>query len=149
MINMNLNEILKEIKGKTVIKSTTGGGAGSILKIELNSNCYFFVYCAWRIEFNDVVQSTSEDDGEALIGRMAKSAKFLENKKIILISISKQNDLTIYFESNYSLKIFCNISYSETENGGTYDTNWELCLPEYDLVFKVNNHFTIETEKYY
>lgn len=48
-----LIKYLNSIKSSTVTKSTTGGAAGSIIKMELNNeNSLFILYieCAWRIE---------------------------------------------------------------------------------------------------
>jgi len=147
----NMNNILynlEKLKLRKVIKCTTGGGVGSILKMELENNCYFFFYCTWRIEQNDVVLATSDDSSEALVGRMAMAAKALVYSSILSISITKQFDLIINLD-NLCLRIFCNISYSQTENGGTYDTNWELCIPEDNLVLTINNHFKIISSNYY
>ncbi|MDH6355872.1 hypothetical protein M2132_002222 [Dysgonomonas sp. PH5-45] len=146
---MDLIASLTELKSKIVLSSKTGGGSGSILKMEIEMNCYLFIYCVWRIEHNNIVLATSDDDSQAQIGRMAKSAKLLENKKVTSLSLSDQYDLTICFDDNYCFRAFCNISYSQTENGGTYDTNWELCLPSENIVFKINNHFKEEMEAYY
>lgn len=146
---MNIKEKLEDICSMLTTECITGGGAGSILKIKLEDSSYFFIYCVWRIEHYDIVLSTSDDSVDAIIGRMAKSAKLLENKRVLSVEMSKQYDLIIYFEDSYCLKVFCNVSYSRTENGGTYDTNWELCLPNKDIVFIINNYFKVETDAYY
>lgn len=146
---MNIKEKLESIYSISVTESITGGGSGSILKIKFGNSCYFFIYCVWRIEQYDIVLSTSDDSAEALTGRMARSAKLLENRKVLSIEISKQYDLVINFDDNYCVRLFCNVSYSQTENGGTYDTNWELCLPSEDTVFIIDNYFKVKTEKYY
>ncbi|MBD8388714.1 hypothetical protein [Dysgonomonas sp. BGC7] len=141
--------VLRKLRSKRVIKCTTGGGAGSILKIELEGNSYFFFYCAWRIEQNDVVVSTSEDNPDALIGRMATAAQSLVECQIISITITKQFDLIVFFNNGFCFKAFCNISYFQTDNGRTYDTNWELCLPNENLVFSIDNYFSLIINNYY
>jgi len=146
---MEIKNYLEKIKSLDIIKSTSGGGAGSILKIEFENFYNLFIYCTWRVEKNDEVLATSNDNSEAIIGRIPQKVKMFENKKVLSFELSNQFDLELKIEENYCLKIFCDVSYWGTEDGGTYDSNWELGVPDEDLYFKINNHFGIETGKYY
>lgn len=141
---MNIKKIFEALTSKLVYKAVVGGGVGSIIKIELETNIYFFVYCIWRLEHDEIVLSTSDDDSTAVIGLMAMTIKQLEGNRIIRTELSSQLDLTLYFENNYILKLFCNMSYTS----GDY-SNWELCDPDNNIVFTVNNKFKMETTAYY
>ena len=146
---MNIENILSQLINQKVTSCIVGGGAGSIIKMELDSNCYFFIYSSWRIECNGVVLSTSTDSNEAIIGRMAKAARLLQNNPIISIQVTDQYDLTIHCENKYCLKSFSDISYSQTEGDGTYDCNWGLYIPNQNICYEINNFFELKTEKYY
>lgn len=139
----NFTEILQSIVSKTVSSSTVGGGAGSIIKLEVETEDFIFVYCAWRLEYNGIVLSTSEDDSYPITGLMASTIKRLEGTKVIKIECSPQYDLTIFFEGAYILRIFCDQSSSEG------DFNWDLCSPRNDIAFTVNNRFQIDITAYY
>lgn len=146
---MDIRNYLLKLNSSKVVNSISGGGAGSILSIDFDNTYDLFIYSVWRIEKNEKVLATSADNTEALVGKVAQAAKYLEGKKVKSWELSKQFDLTIDFDDGSSLKIFCDVSYSSTDDGGTYDTNWELGVPLEDLYFKINNYFTIETGKYY
>ncbi|MEN9918317.1 MAG: hypothetical protein RL662_753 [Bacteroidota bacterium] len=150
MNNKDITYYLSILVNSKIVKSNSGGGAGSILKIEINNkDSYFFIYCCWRLESDATVLATSADDTTANIGLIAKSVKLLEGKTILSINLSKQYDLIIVFEDGYTLRVFCDISYSSSDNEDYYDTNWELCIPTDNAYFKVSNKYQIETGKYY
>lgn len=139
----DLVKILQSLYFKMINTASVGGGAGSIIKLELETNDYLFIYCTWRLEYNNMVLSTSDDDCQAITGLMANTMKKIEGKKIIEIDISPQYDLTFILEESYKLKVFCNVSYS---NEGY--SNWELCSPQNNLTFTINNHFNIDITTY-
>ncbi len=140
----DLVKILQSLYFKMINTASVGGGAGSIIKLELETNDYLFIYCTWRLEYNNMVLSTSDDDCQAITGLMANTMKKIEGKKIIEIDISPQYDLTFILEESYKLKVFCNVSYS---NEGY--SNWELCSPQNNLTVTINNHFNIDVATYY
>jgi hypothetical protein len=146
---MNIKDFFKQPESVIVVKSSSGGGAGSILKVEFNTNCYFFIYCTWRIEQNEHVIATSSDNIDAVSGRIAQSAKLLEGKRVLSIQTTKQYDLAINFEDNFCLNIFCDVSYSSTDNGGTYNLNWEFCTPDENKVISVDNSFKKIENRYW
>ena len=139
---------IDKLIGRKVLTSRAGGGAGSILLIETEGESFFFIWCDWRIEKGDHVISTSLDDTTAVTGPIARSAKLLDNKAILSIEMTKQYDLTIKFEEEYCLKLFCLISCSRSEES-VLDCNWELSFPDEDLSFEITNNFEIQTSKYY
>lgn len=140
----NLKDILQSLCFKTIYKASVGGGVGSIIKLELDNNDFLFIYCTWRLEHNNIVLSTSEDDSQAVIGLMANTIRRIEGKNIIKVDISPQYDLTVILEENYKLRVFCNVSYSNEDY-----SNWELCCPQNNLTFTINNHFKIDVSTYF
>lgn len=145
---MNIEEIIQPTINSKVISSMSGGCVGSLWLIDFENNTHFYIYCVWRIEHNNQVLASSNDDSTPVTGRLTTSVKELEGSKLLSFKISKQYDLTLNFDNNYCVKIFCDVSYSATENGGTYDTNWDFCIPENDLVVSISNHFKVKTGKY-
>ena len=140
--------LLKQSIGKKVIRSTSGGGAGSIWLITLVDDSYFFIYCDWRIEQNNRIKATCYDVNTAVSGLLSRSVKELEGKILLAYALSEQYDLKLFFEDNYNVKIFCSVSYSETENGGTYDTNWTFGIPRINQTFHINNYFQVIEKPY-
>lgn len=146
---MKIEDYLSKAVNSIVMSSTSGGSVGSLWLIEFENGISIYVYCAWRIEHKDIVLSTSTDNSTPNTGRLSRSVRELEGNKLIKFELSKQYDLNLFFENDYSLSLFCNVSYSQTEDGGTYDTNWEICAPEEDKVISVSNYFDLKTGKYY
>lgn len=72
--------LLKQSIGKKVIRSTSGGGAGSIWLNTLDDDSYFFIYCDWRIEQNNRIKATCYDDNTAVSGLLSRSVKEIEGK---------------------------------------------------------------------
>ena len=149
MKRMELEQFLERCIGKEVISSTSGGEAGFIWLIEFKDNSYFLIYCAWRLEQNEHVIATSTDNATADTGLLSRSVRLLEGKRLLSYELSEQYDLILYFDNNYCVRTFCFVSYSQTENGGAYDTNWEFGIPESDKIVCINNHFQVVEEKYY
>lgn len=142
---MNIDNYLKTIEQNRVISSSAGGAVGSILKLELINNCYFMINCSWRLEQNEIVISTSTDSIFPDNGLTTKSVLLLKEKVVRSIYRSKQNDLTIFFEDNFCLKIFCDISYTNED----FDINWELNFPDEDVSFEAKNNFGIKMVNYW
>lgn len=131
---------LKELIGKKVIYSKSGGAAGSILRIEFEDKSYFFLWCAWRIELGaNKVIVTSEDTTEVPGGLIQEKTPIFENNRVLKIDLKAHYDLDILFENDYRLRVFCNIGHSRND----YDINWEFLVPNKNLAFTVNNHYKI------
>ncbi|MGX7024452.1 hypothetical protein [Vagococcus hydrophili] len=141
---------LKELINKKVIKSSSGGGAGSILVIELENSSYFFIWCAWRIECEDVVIVTSFDTIEpteftnSLNGYIGEKVPLLVGNRVLDITLTPQYDLRISFENNYVLHVFCDIGFSRED----YNINWELNIPHENISIEINNHFEEQHGQY-
>ena len=139
-----LKEKIENILGLEVIYSRAGGGAGSIISMELSNKYVLWIECVWRIENKSKIMATSADDIEPNIGLIANSVKMLEGKIISSLKLSPFYDLCINFSDGFCLNIFCIFSYScECE------TNWYLAIPEEDLSYEITNHFKIKKGKYY
>lgn len=142
-------EFLNQCIGEEVIYSTSGGSVGSLWLIELENKYNFYIYCDWRIEQNNRVLATCTDDNTARIGLLSRSARLIEGKKLLSYELSKQYDLILHFEDHYCVRVFCSVSYSETEDGGTYDTNWDFSVPKLNMVVGINNFFQLIEGNYY
>ncbi len=137
---------LNNIIQSDITYSRAGGGAGSVIVIDLKKDDLeysLWISCAWRIENKNQIIATSADDAKAVTGLIAKSAKMLEGKVIDSIEISPYYDLRIYFSDGFCLNIFCIFSHtSET------DSNWWLAIPDKDLSYEITNNFKIKKGKY-
>lgn len=136
-------EFLNQCIGEEVISSTSGGGAGSLWLIEFKNDDNFYIFCDWRIEQNMRVLATCTDDNTARIGLLSRSVRLIEGKKLLSYELSKQYDLILYFEDLYCVRVFCSVSYSQTEDGGSYNTNWWYAVPELNMVIRINNFFQL------
>lgn len=146
---MQKNDLLERCINNEVVCCTSGGDNGFVWLIELKDDSYFLLYCEWRIEQNDHVIATSTDNSTADTGLLSRSVKLIEGKKLLSYELSEQYDLILYFDDNYCVRTFCFVSYSQTENGGTYDTNWIYGIPELDKIIRINNYFQMVEEKFY
>ena len=141
-----LREYLNNIIQSKVTYCRAGGGAGSIISIELNNNDNLYalwIECAWRIENNNKVIATSADDIEPITGLIARSVKMLEGKVVDLVEINPFYDLRITFTDGFCLNVFCIFSYS-----CEFETNWYLAIPEQNLTYEITNHFKIKKGTY-
>jgi len=138
-----LSKYLNSLLQSKVTYSRAGGGAGSIISMELNNTNALWIECTWRIETKNKVVVTSADDIEPVTGLIAKSVKMLEGKIVDSIEINPFYDLCIHFTDGFCLRIFCIFSYScESE------TNWYLAIPEQNLTYEITNHFEIKEGTY-
>lgn len=134
---------LKKLINQKVVKSSAGGGAGSILVVEYEDTSYLFIWCAWRIEQGEKVIVTSSDtiepteSNESPNGLIGEKSPILEGKKLISVQLTPQYDLEMSFDEEYKLRIFCDIGYSRDD----YNVNWELNLPTENISIEITNHF--------
>jgi len=137
---------LNDLRSCTVTKSSAGGGAGSIAKIELekeDSLYILYILCTWRIENKNTVVASSADNLDAVTGFVAISTKMLEGKIVDFIEISPYYDLCVTFTDGFCLRVFCVFSYTSE-----WDSNWELWIPDENLSFEITNHFKVKKGKY-
>lgn len=140
-------QYLNSLKQCVVTESSAGGGAGSIILMELtsveNESYILWIECGWRIEIINKVIATSVDDIEAITGLIAKSTKMLEGKVVESINVNPFYDLCINFSDGYCLRVFCIYSYSWVD-----DINWRLSVPNQNLAYEITNQFKIKKGKY-
>lgn len=146
---MNINELLSTAIGQEVARSRTGGAAGSVWTLRFKEEMGFMIYCAWRVECDNVVLTTSIDDKKAITGRMSKSVGKLVGKKLLSYELSKHYDLILHFEDNYLVRIFCNNGY-QAEIWEDYPyPNWYFSVPSMDISFRITDYFQVVYTKYY
>lgn len=145
---MDIHKLLAYSVDTKVTYSRSGGGAGAVWLIIFDNTAGIWINCTWRIEHKGHVLATEYDDSTAVVGRLSASVRQLEGKKLLSFELSKQNDLILFFEDGYCAKIFCNISFSSTENGATLDTNWVYSIKDLDIAADATNQFQIVYRKY-
>jgi hypothetical protein len=138
---------LDNIINSTITYSRAGGGAGSIILMDLDKKGVMYtlwIHCTWRIENDKQVIATSADDITPNTGLIAQSAKMFEGRQIVSFELSKFNDLFIEFSDNLYIRIFNFLSHTNTD-----DYNWDFCIPSENISFEITNHFDIKKGKYY
>lgn len=146
-MNRELIKYLEKLKSCIVTYSNAGGGAGSIVLIDIRDNSGFlytlWIESTWRIEKGNKIIATSADDIEAVTGLIATSVKMLEGKMIDSTELSPFHDLCIYFTDNLRLKVFNIFSYSDEDS-----INWRLSIPSENICYVVTNQFEVKKELY-
>ncbi|MTD38619.1 hypothetical protein GIX45_08255 [Erwinia sp. CPCC 100877] len=138
-----MKDKLKSLINKSVVKSSAGGAAGSILVIEFEDTSYLFIWCTWRIEDGENVVVTSSDtilpteSNSSPNGFIGEKSPILEGRKLISFNLTPQYDLEMLFDNEYKLRIFCDIGHSRED----YNINWELNIPTENISIEINNHF--------
>lgn len=140
-----MNETLSKILGLKVIKAVSGGGAGSILRIDFDDTTYLMIYSEWRIEKNNKVIVTSYDSIDPDTGLIPKKIQELLGNEVENVELTPQKDLILKFSDDYVLKVFSLVSYSDTSYIGH---SWEYNLPKNNLSLVVTREFELITEKY-
>lgn len=138
-----------ELINSNVTYSRAGGGAGSVLLIQFDkegSAYSLFIACTWRIENGDKVITTSADNTTANTGPMAKGVRLLEGQKVLSVQMNKFYDLTLKFENDLRLKLFCDLTPTNVYSS---DANWDFSVIHEDKVFEVTSNFEIKKGKYY
>lgn len=147
---MDIHKLLSLAVGKTVTRSNTGGAVGSIWVIEFENDSYFMIDCAWRVEYNEKVITTSNDDGTPHIGHMIVNTKKLTGNKLMSYTLSKQYDLILIFDNNFVVKVFCHMGFeTEKMQDDDYDRNWDFCVPSLDIAVTIRTDFRQIYTKYY
>ena len=146
---MKILEYLNNMEQAKVVHSRSGGGAGSIIAMDLNcisgEQYSLWIECDWRIEnkLSNKIIATSYDNTEAVFGRVAQSVKNLEGKVIEHIELSSFYDLHIKFVDGHCLNVFCILSYDYE-----FETNWYIACPKQNWVYEITNQFRIKEGKY-
>ena len=140
---MNLQDLMSDSIGKTVIYTRTGGSVGSIWTIELEDGSYYTIGCSWRLECNGVIITTCEDDGTPLVGLMNKNAEKLIGKKLLSYEIFDHYDLKLYFEQGFVVNVFSDILKRCSEEDSIFYLNWDFCVPEQNIVGIITGHYKL------
>jgi hypothetical protein len=138
---------LNNIIGTIVTHSRAGGGAGSIILMDLDKDGIVYtlwIGCNWRIENDSQIVATSTDDITPNTGLVAQSTRMFECRQVVSFELSKFNDLFIGFSDNLYLRIFNDASHSNTG-----DYNWKFWIPSEELSFTVTNNFDIKKGIYH
>ncbi len=130
---MNIKQALESIINTKVISSISGGFTGSLWLIDFEDENSIYIHCSWRIEHNDKILATSNDDITANTGLVTCSVRKLAENNLISFKLTKQYDLELYFENNYSVRIFCDIPSCPENDFHSYRTNWDISLAKEDL----------------
>ena len=140
---MNIHDLLSQVIGKRVVHSRTGGGAGSIWNLEFEEDMYYMIWCSWRVEHNGIVLTTCTDNATPLVGRMNKSVEQLIGYKLLSYELSPHYDLTLYFENNYIVRVFCDsIFEADIKEKNPYE-NWYFCVPASDIAVAITCYFKV------
>ncbi len=77
---------------------------------------------------------------------MAKGVRLLEGQKVLSVQMNEFYDLTLKFENDLRLKLFCDLTPTNVYSS---DANWDFSVIHEDKVFEVTSNFEIKTGKYY
>lgn len=147
---MNIHDLLFQSIGKKVIHSSTGGCVGSIWSLGFSDGMEFMINCAWRIENRKCIITTSGDDGTATIGHMNKSVEKLIGKELLSYEMSEHYDMTLYFEDNFCVRIFCNIGFEGKLNDNKYPyyCQWDFSIVPLNISVSITDSFQVVYTKY-
>lgn len=149
---MNLYNFLSKAVGETVTRSKTNKGTNRIWIIEFSNNTSYHIYCSWRFKCAGMIITTSfecvttgmtTDGGDEIQGLeyMNKHVERLIGSKLLSYELSAHYDLTLYFENNYSINLFCDsITHGSKEDAQAH-CSWLFFVPEEDTVGGVTGHF--------
>lgn len=139
-----LKKYLDNISGSKVIICRAGecGNAGFMIAFELSNKYNFWIYCAWIILDKDKVLATSADELEIRTGLTYKKVQLLEGKIVDSIELNPRNDLFVNFIDDFRLNAFCVIL-----NTYEFSSNWELWIPNQNLIYTVTNHREVKRNK--
>ena len=146
---MDIHELLKTAIGKKVVHSLTGGCVGSIWNIEFEEGVHYMINCAWRVEHNGVVLTTCGDDATPHVGHMNESVQHLLNNKLLSYELSSHYDLTLYFENNYIVRVFCDSMFEADIKEEHPHENWYFCVPASDIAVAITCYFKVIYTRFY
>ncbi|HFA51383.1 MAG TPA: hypothetical protein ENJ95_20415 [Bacteroidetes bacterium] len=143
-----LKILFSRIIGKPLFRITSGGGSGSIVVFVIGQkDAVLFIKCAWRLELNDKVITSSNENSKALSGDIPKNISKLIGLFIREVSIGEFYDLKLRFSEGWSMSIFCDITSQHIFEA--LDENWSLCFPDDNICYTLDKNFKIIKEKYY
>ncbi len=144
-----LSRELTNLIGLSPYYSATGGSVGSIvLQLFTDEITDADIYSLWSWRYweiwrRDELLSTSEDDAEPIVGKMARAAASLQHKKIIGFSLYDDFSISIYYEDGLEFSIFT--EYEEDQNFVDME-NWKLVAKKTHKSFTVDSHVNLLVE---
>lgn len=146
MKTLSIEDSLQMLKGKHIVYSKSGGGAGSIMQIIIENNNSIWIWCYWEILHSSKLLATADDDTTANVGKIAVAAKQLEGKRIEKIELTPQSyDLHIYIADEYELILYC----ESQPKGENYPlNNWELSIKDLKIHYSVTCYLTVKQENW-
>lgn len=106
---LKLFNALSHLRGKRICHCSSGGGCGSIILLETESNKNLWAWCYWEIQNGCNLISSSEDDATAIIGPIARTCNELEGRMIEDFRVFSDYTLVLLIEGNYRLVCFTDI----------------------------------------
>lgn len=104
-----------------------------------NPEYSIMIYCAWRLSSLDTIICSWRDSNEAG-GVMLSGLALLRGKKLHEITIGKIGfDLTLYFEDDFCLQIFCDVT-----NDYDADDNYVLFTNEIILSVGIKSSISFD-----
>lgn len=137
--------IVNDIKEAKIEKIIAGGSNGSIILIDLikdNNKYVLYVYCAWRLSFDDKILTGWNDIDIVFVTELKK----LENDMIDNITLNSLGDFTLLFKSGIKLDVFCDIT--SNINNTSIDENWSFCDISKNQCYNFTNQFSFLVEPY-
>lgn len=137
------NEI-QLLTDKKISDISCGDGVGStfILIFEENENFKLSVNCSWRIVLGNTIITSSLESNE---NQIPEGLNNILGAKVISIILNELNDLTLSFDNNFTLNIFCDIT-DKIEN--YFTSNWFLSFEDLEIVIIANNKGCLIEERY-
>ena len=146
-----MEELLKELVGKKVVYSATGGGVGSIILLIVDNKKYgnnIWTWCYWEIYRGDELLATADDDMTPITGKMAVAAHALEGETVKEVYLDSEYNLMVLFSNDLQLYLYRD-AYEIDENDEDYEESWEYRIPHLDIVYLVMRNKEIRKRKYY
>ena len=140
-----VKEAFEKIEGSSIQNVIAGGANGSFVILDIGFDDYsLFIYSSWRISLNKRVIATSNDNNDALVGKLTQQIWALMGDKIVKIELGELVDLKIQLESGKLIDVFSDLQTEDTE-----EENWCLALKKEDVCYCGINNSQFVVTKYY
>lgn len=103
MNRQELEGMMRKEIGRNICYCRAGGGAGSIILLELDNKDSYWMSGYWWLFYNKRIICTYEDDCTALIGKVPKNLMRMEGMKVTDVQITTDLFLCLTIDNNYIL----------------------------------------------
>jgi hypothetical protein len=144
-----LVETLETLIGAEVSEVLVGAPCGSMFYLFFHKHdvdIAIDVHCAWRLDGIESVLTGWNEDNSVPHGTMTTSMKALLHRRVVGIEHSRFHDLSIFFDDETSLRIFCDRTPNEDVDGGI--ENYNVADQLTSTVYCVNNLCEVVVEPY-